>query len=68
MKAHFIRQLRIVVLTVRKALEDKASLRASALTFYSVLSVGPLIALVLGIAKGFGLQKRLETEILTQIP
>ncbi|MFY9708163.1 MAG: YihY/virulence factor BrkB family protein [Desulfobacterales bacterium] len=66
--AFFIRQLRIVVLTVRKALEDKASLRASALTFYSVLSVGPLIALVLGIAKGFGLQKRLETEILTQIP
>ncbi|MFZ1956723.1 MAG: YihY/virulence factor BrkB family protein [Desulfobacterales bacterium] len=68
MKAHFIRQLRIVVLTVRKALEDKASLRASALTFYSVLSVGPLIALVLGIAKGFGLQKRLETEMLTKIP
>ena len=67
-KAHFIRQLRIVVLTVRKALEDKASLRASALTFYSVLSVGPLIALVLGIAKGFGLQKRLETEMLTKIP
>jgi membrane protein len=67
-KAHFIRQLRIVVLTARKALEDKASLRASALTFYSVLSVGPLIALVLGIAKGFGLQKRLETEMLTKIP
>ncbi|MGA8279565.1 MAG: YihY/virulence factor BrkB family protein [Desulfobacterales bacterium] len=66
--AFFIRQLRIVVLTVRKALEEKASLRASTLTFYSVLSVGPLIALVLGIAKGFGLQKRLETEILTQIP
>lgn len=67
-KAFFIRQLRIVVLTVRKALDDNAALRASALTFYSVLSVGPLIALVLGIAKGFGLQKRLETEILTQIP
>jgi membrane protein len=67
-KAFFIRHLRIAVLTVRKALEDKATLRASALTFYSVLSVGPLIALVLGIAKGFGLQKRLETEILTQIP
>jgi membrane protein len=67
-RAFFIRQLRILVLTTRKVLEDKAALRATALTFYSVLSVGPVIALILGIAKGFGLQKRLETEILTQIP
>jgi membrane protein len=68
LKAFFIRLLRVLLLTVRKTTEDNAALRASALTFYTVLSIGPLIALVLGIAKGFGLQRRLETDLLLQIP
>lgn len=62
-KSFLIRQLRILILAFRGFDEDKCSLRASALTFYSLLSVVPLVALLFGIAKGFGIQKALENEL-----
>jgi hypothetical protein len=42
-------------------------LRASALTFYTLLSVVPVFAVIFGIAKGFGLEKLLEKELLEQM-
>jgi membrane protein len=63
-KSFLLRQLRIIVLAVRGFDEDKCAFRASALTFYSLLSVVPVIAMMFGVAKGFGLEKRVETEIL----
>ncbi len=62
-KALAIRQLRVVLLAIRGFTEDKLSLRASALTFYSTLSVVPVVAMAFGVAKGFGLQKTFEQEI-----
>lgn len=55
-----IRVLRILILTIRGVTEDRCMLRASALTFYSLLSVVPVVAMVFGIAKGFGFEKTLE--------
>ena len=66
-KSFFLRQLRIIVLAVRGFAEDKCQFRASALTFYSLLSVVPVIAMMFGIAKGFGLEKRVETELLQKM-
>jgi membrane protein len=54
-------------LAVRGFAEDKCKFRASALTFYSLLSVVPVIAMMFGIAKGFGLEKRIETELLQKM-
>lgn len=51
--------LRIVVMTIREFLEQKASVRASALTYYTLLSLVPVIALAFAIAKGFGLESLL---------
>jgi len=56
--------LRIVILAVRGFDEDRCQLRASALTFYSLLSIVPVIAILFGIAKGFGFQEVLEKELL----
>jgi membrane protein len=56
----FIRPLRIAVLSIRGVFEDRAPLRASALTFFSLLSIVPVVAMVFGIAKGFGFEKGLE--------
>ena len=67
-KSFFIRQLRIVVLAIRGFDEDKCQLRASALTFYSLLSFVPVIAMAFGIAKGFGFEKLLEKELLERFP
>jgi membrane protein len=67
-KSFFIKQIRIFVLTIREFKADKCLLRASALTFYSILSIGPVVALALGIAKGFGLEKMLERQVLDKLP
>ncbi len=63
-KIFFIKQLRVVLLAFRGFHEDKCSLRASALTFYSLLSIVPVVAMAFGIAKGFGADKSLEKQLL----
>ena len=63
-KSFFIKQLRIVLLVARGFDEDKCYLKASALTFYSLLSIVPVVAMVFGIAQGFGFQEVFEKELL----
>jgi len=58
-----IRQLKIIIIAIKGFTQDRIQMRASALTFYSLLSVVPVVAMIFGIAKGFGLEARLETEI-----
>lgn len=55
-----LKQLRIFILAVRGFSNDKAQLRASALTFYSLLSVIPVAAIAFAISKGFGLDQKLQ--------
>jgi len=66
-KSFFLRQVRIIFLTFRGFDENKCALRASALTFYSLLSVVPFVAVAFGIAKGFGIQKLLEKELMEKM-
>lgn len=63
-KTFVFKQMRIILLAARGFTTDKVSLRASALTFYSLLSVIPIAAIVFAIAKGFGLDKNLEQLII----
>jgi len=63
-KSLLIRTLKVVVLSVRRIAEDRITLRASALTFYSLLSIVPVAAMAFGIAKGFGLEENLRTTLL----
>lgn len=66
-RSFLLRQLRIISLSIRGFDEDKCGLRASALTFYSLLSVVPVAAMLFGIAKGFGIQNRLEQELVGRL-
>jgi len=59
-KSFLVKQLRIMILAARGFSNDDVQLRASALTFYSILSVIPVAAIAFAIAKGFGLDKNLE--------
>jgi membrane protein len=59
-----LRVLRIFVLSFREFASDQCSLRASALTFYSLLSVVPVFAMAFGVAKGFGMEKILKSKLL----
>ncbi len=58
-----INLMRTVSLGIQGFKEDKLNVRASALTYFSLLSVVPVLALAFGIAKGFGLDEMLESEI-----
>ncbi len=67
-KKLFLRQLVIISMAGRGYHEDRCMLRASALTFYTLLSIVPVFAMVFGIAKGFGFEKLLETQVLGKLP
>lgn len=59
----FIIPARIVILAFRGFTEDKVKLRASALTYFSLLSVVPLVAMGFGVAKGFGIDRMLQKQL-----
>lgn len=63
-KAFFIKHQRILILAIRNFRHDGCTLKSSGLTFYSMLSVVPLLAILFGIFKGFGLQKLMEKQLL----
>ena len=49
-----------MALSIREFGNDKCQLRASALTFYSLTSLVPVVAMFFGIAKGFGFETVFE--------
>jgi membrane protein len=67
-KSFLIRQLRIIILAFRGYDEDSCLQRASSLTFYTLLSVVPVVAMFFGVAKGFGFEKRLEKQLFERFP
>jgi membrane protein len=67
-KSFLIRQLRMIILAFRGYNEDRCLLRASSLTFYTLLSIVPVAAMFFGIAKGFGFEKRLESQLFERLP
>ena len=67
-KSFLIRQLRIILLTLRGFDEDKCFSRASSLTFNTLLSIVPVAAILFGVAKGFGFESLLRRELLEKFP
>jgi len=57
---------KIIILAVRRFTVDDCMMKASALTYYTLLSIIPVIALVFGIAKGFGFRDTLQYELEQQ--
>lgn len=67
-KSFLVRQVRIVALALRGYDEDNCLLHASALTFYTLLSIPSVVGMFFGFAKGFGFEKMLEKELLASFP
>jgi membrane protein len=63
-KRFLVKQLRIFTLAFKGFTEDRVQVRASALTYYTLLSLVPIAAMVFGIAKAFGFDERLRTAIV----
>lgn len=66
-KFFLVKLLRVITLSIRGFIGDNCSLQASALTFYTLLSIIPIFAMAFGIAKGFGLDSAIEREILVHL-
>ncbi|MCQ2975564.1 MAG: YihY/virulence factor BrkB family protein [Bacteroidales bacterium] len=55
--------LKIIIIATKGFSENKCSVNASALTFFTLLSIVPVVALAFAIAKGFGLENLLTRVI-----
>ncbi len=53
--------------SVRGFVKDDCFSKASSLTFYTLLSIIPVLAVAFGIAKGFGFENYLQSEIKTRV-
>jgi membrane protein len=63
-QAFAIRCLRVVMLAIQGFIRHDCSKNATVLTYYSLLNIVPLIAVMFAIAKGFGLKKIVEGQVL----
>ena len=63
-EAFFIKYLRIILLASRGFMRDQCQKTASVLTYYSLLNLVPVVAVAFAMAKGFGLEKLIEKQIL----
>jgi len=63
MKAFAIRQVEVFVLTTRSLYQENITLRAAALTYHTLLSIVPLLAVAFALFKAFGGLKRLESPL-----
>jgi len=64
LEAFFIKYLRIILLASRGFIRDHCQKTASVLTYYSLLNIVPVVAVAFAMAKGFGLEKLIEKQIL----
>ena len=56
----FVRQARVILYTLQGVQHHDTVVRSAALTFFSLMSLVPMLALAFGIIKGFGLETALE--------
>ncbi len=59
----FIKTIRILLLSIKDFNEKQLILRSSALTYYTLLSIVPVLAMIFGIAQGFGLEQYIQDQL-----
>ena len=64
----FENEVKLVLLVSKNYSDSQSQIWASALTYFSMLAIFPIIALMLGITKGFGVDKFFEQKLLEIIP
>lgn len=57
------RWLKIIIITIKEIQKDDIALKSSAITYFSVLSIVPVFAVIFGIAKAFGFAIDLKEEL-----
>lgn len=68
LKEIYINIIKTIILAVRGFQSENLQTKASALTYSTLLSIVPLLAVLLGIAKGFGFQGAVRQELFDYFP
>jgi membrane protein len=63
LKGYGLKWVKIAIITAKEFNKDKIVLQSSALTYLSILSIVPLVAMIFGISKGFGIENLIESEL-----
>lgn len=63
-RSFFYKMIRIVFLSFKSFHRNELYLKSSLLTFYSLVSIVPILSIILMIAKGFGFDEFLQNQIL----
>ena len=63
----FVRLLKKLIISIRGFIEDDLMIKASALTYYTVLAIVPIFALFLAVGKGFGFAETIEGFVIKLI-
>lgn len=64
----FVNIVKILNLSVRSFLDKNLQVKAASLTYYTLLSIIPTLALIFAIGRGFGLQDLLQNELIKMFP
>ncbi|MDR3246859.1 MAG: YihY/virulence factor BrkB family protein [Prevotellaceae bacterium] len=67
-KAFWIRQLKVLLITFREFNNGKGNVQASALSFYLLLSIVPIVAIVFAVSSGFGIEEYLKNWLTETFP
>lgn len=59
LSAWIVRQIRCFVISIRNSYLHRTSVSSGALTFYTLTSLVPVLALIFAISKGFGIEARI---------
>ena len=68
LKQLYINLIKTLILAVRAFIQDSLMRKASALTYSTLLSIIPMLAVLIGIAKGFGFQSAVRQELHDYFP
>lgn len=68
LKIVYIKIIKTLILAIRGFQSENLQTKASALTYSTLLSIVPLLAVLLGIAKGFGFQGAVRQELFDYFP
>lgn len=66
-RCRLLRVAQILIVAVKDFLADRCLLKASALSFTTILSLVPFLALIFAVLKGFSIQNRLEPFLLDHV-
>ena len=67
-KAFWTRQLKVFLITLREFNNGRVNVQASSLSFYLILSIVPIAALIFAVSSGFGIQEGIKNWLLEVMP